>query len=226
MIKKAIIFDSGTIINFSMNSLLDTLTKLKEIFKGKFLITEDVIYETIKRPLNIKRFELGALRIQALLKKKILELPSEVDIKEPEIEKRTRELLKLANNTFMRKNKSVHLIDRGEASCLALSEILNKKGIKNIISIDERTTRMLCENPENLQKLLEIKLHTKIKVKRENLQEFKKFKFIRSCELAYIAYKNRLIDLENGSVLDALLYAVKYKGCSVSREEIEEMKRL
>lgn len=226
MTKKALIFDSGTIINFSMNSLLDVLAKLKDLFQGEFLITEAVRYETIKRPLNIKKFELGALRIQTLLRKKIIELPSSLNIRDSEIEKRTIELLKLSNHTFIARNRYLHLIDKGEASCLALSEILTRKGIKNIITIDERTTRMLCEKPENLQKLLETKLHTKVKVKKENLPEFRKFRFIRSCELAYLAYKNNLVDLENGKVLDALLYAVKYKGCSVSRDEIEEMKRI
>jgi len=92
--------------------------------------------------------------------------------------------------------------------------------------MDERTTRMLCEKPENLQKLLENKLHTKIKSKKENFPSFSQFKIIRSCELMHIAYKNKLIELKNGNVLDALLYAVKYKGCSVSRNEIEALKNL
>ena len=42
----------------------------------------------------------------------------------------------------------------------------------------------------------------------------------------YLAHKNKLVELENGNVLDALLYAVKYKGCSVSRNEIEALKNL
>jgi len=226
MKQKALIFDSSTLINLSMNGLLDVFSKLKETFNGKFLITEDVKYETIKRPLNIKKYKLGALRIQDLLNKKIIELPSSLGIDHSQIEQRTRELLKVSNHTFIAKNNYLHLIDRGEAACLALSELLNKKGIKNLLVIDERTTRMLCEKPENLQKLLETKLHTKVKIKKENFPEFSKFKVIRSCELVYIAYKNKLVDLKNGNVLDALLYAVKYKGCSVSREEIEEMKKL
>ncbi len=226
MKRKAIIFDASTLINFSMNGLLDVLSKLRKIFNGKFLITKSVEYEIIKRPLKIKKYELGALRIRAILRKKILELPSSFGIKDYEVEKRTKELLKLANHTFIVKNRYLHLIDLGEASCLALSEILTRKGIKNVISIDERTTRMLCEKPENLHKLLETKLHTKIIAKRENFSEFAKFEIIRSCELAYIAYKNNLVDLKDQNLLDALLYAVKYKGCSVSRNEIEEMKRL
>lgn len=223
---KALIFDAGTLINFSMNSLLPLLANLKQIFNGKFLITEEVRYETIKRPLNIKKFKLGALRINELLRDKVIGLPSSLGIKDFEIQERARQLLRVSNRTFIAENSYLHLIDKGEAACLVLSEILTKKGVKNLIVIDERTTRMLCENPENLQKLLETKLHTTIRARKENFPIFKKFKIIRSTELAYIAYKNGLVKLKNGNILDALLYAIKFKGCSVSRNEIEEMKRM
>lgn len=223
---KALIFDSSTLINFTMNGLLDVFIKLKKEFDGKFLITENVEYETIKRPLKIKKFELGALRIKSLLDNKIIELPISIDIKNSQIEELTKDILKVANHTFIVKDSYIHLIDDGEASSLALSEILDKKGIKNMIVMDERTTRMLIEKPENLHKLLESKMHMRIKAREENFSLFSKFKIIRSCELAYIAYKKQLIELKNDEVLDALLYAVKYKGCSVSRSELEEMKRM
>jgi hypothetical protein len=224
--KKAIIFDAGTIINFSMNSLMELFADLKNIFDGSFLITEDVESEVVKRPLRVKKFELSALRVQQLIKDNILELPYSCGVRRQEIEKRTQEFLDIANRTFIAGNKYLHLIDLGEASCLALSEILSRKGVDNVIAIDERTTRMLCENPENLRMLLESKLHTKIKAKAQNFPEFKNFRIIRSTELAYIAYKNNLVNFGNGSLLDALLYAIKYKGCSVSVDEIEQLKRL
>ena len=223
---KALIFDASTLINLSMNGLLDVLEALKKIFNGKFLITEAVEYETIAHPLQIKKFELGALKIKQLLNKKILELPSSLGIKNSEIDERTKEILNTSNNILIAKDSYLHLIDNGEASCLALSELLTEKGIKNVIAVDERTTRMLCEKPENLRMLMENKLHTKIKAKKENFPQFLKFRIIRSTELMYLAYRNKLIELEDRNVLDALLYAVKYKGCSVSRNEIEEMKNL
>lgn len=227
MTKKTLIFDSGSIINFSMNGLLDFFSRLKREFDGEFLVTEDVEYEIIKRPLQIKKFELGAMRIKRLLDEKVIELPSCVGVKSSEINEKIKQVLFMANHTFFSEGKNLHLIDRGEASCLALSEILTKKGIKNLIVIDERTTRMLCEKPENLKRLLEIKLHTKIKAKEEYFPYFEKFRFIRSCELAYIGYKKDLVELRaDGNILDALLYALKYRGCSISRNEIEHMKRL
>lgn len=222
---KILIFDSSTLINFSLNGLTDLLVKLKKNFRGKFIITKAVKYETIDRPLKVKRFELGALKTNKLLKEKILEMPSSINISEEEIENKTREILKQANRAFFTRNEFMHIIDRGETSCLALSLILTDRKIENIIAVDERTTRMLGEKPGNLRKLFEKKLHTNVQLKKD-FSFLKNIKFIRSSELVYIAYKKGLVDLENGNILDALLYATKFKGCAISREEIEEMKKI
>jgi len=223
---KAIIFDASTLISLSMNGLLEELIKLKHIFKGHFIITKDVKREIIDKPITIKKFELEALRLKKLLEEKILEMPSILKVDEKVLFKDGKTLKQIANTTFYGRNKDIHLIDLGEASCLALSKILEKKGIRNVVAVDERTTRMLGEKPENLHKLFEKKLHTKIITKKENYKFFKGFTFIRSSELMYVAYKKGLINLKNRAVLDALLYAVKYKGCSISGTEIEEIKKL
>ena len=78
--KKAIIFDAGTLISLSMNGLLDELQRLKEIFNGDFLITEQVKYEIIDKPLSIKAFELEALKVQQLLEKGILKISNSYGI--------------------------------------------------------------------------------------------------------------------------------------------------
>ena len=221
--EKAIVFDSGTLISFSMNGVTDILEKLKGIFNGKFIITSDVKREVIDRPLQIKKFSLEALKIKQLLDKKVLEMPLSVGLNDREVAKRTNEMLNRANATYRDKNRDIHIIDSGEASCLAVSQMLNEKGVNNVIAIDERTTRMLGEKPENLGKLLEKRLHVKINPDRKNYNFFKELKFIRSAELVYVAYKKGLIDLKNGDVLDALLYAMKFKGCAISGDEIREI---
>ncbi|MBW2992561.1 hypothetical protein KY345_05060, partial [Candidatus Woesearchaeota archaeon] len=147
-------------------------------------------------------------------------------VDENELDKKTQEVRETANNTFFSKGKAIKMIDSGEASCLALSRILNEKKINNVVAVDERTLRMLGEKPENLQKLLQGKLHTNITYNKENFKFFKGFKFIRSAELIYVAYKKGLIKLKDPLVLDALLWAVKFKGCSISKDEIDEIKRL
>jgi len=224
---KTIIFDSSSLISLSMNGLYEELKKLKKIFNGKFLVTKEVKVEIIDRPLNIKSFELEALKLKELLDEKILEMPSALGINENEITEETKKMINIANNTFFEGGKQIHLIDAGEASCLALSRILNTKNINNVISIDERTTRMLVEKPKNLEKLLSKKLHSKINFRKENLEYFRGFRIIRSAELVYVAYKKSLVELKDRkNVLDALLWAVKFKGCAISTEEINEIERI
>ena len=223
---KALIFDSGALISLSMSSLIEELRGLKKIFDGKFIITKEVKGEVVDRPLNIKRFELEAMRTQQLINDGVLEMPSSMKINDSEIAGKTYEFLNIANNVFETRKRPVHLIDVGEASCLALSKILSERGIENIIAIDERTTRMLGEKPENLKKLMESKLHMPIFEKKENYKFFKDFRFVRSTELIYVAYKKGIIRMKNKNVLDALLYALKFKGTAISDDEIREIERI
>ena len=219
---KYLIFDSGPIINFAMNGLLPLLIKLKKEFKGDFLITKEVKEEIIDRPLTIKRFELEALQIKALYNKGVIKLADITQEQVDELRNKRVELMNIANSTFKSKGKAIHLLDKGECAVLALSLLLNNAPIV----IDERTTRIICENPENLRKLLQKKFHSSIQANKENYSLFKGFKIIRSVELAYIAIKKKLPELKDSKTLEAMLYGLKYRGCSVSEEEIQEVKRL
>jgi hypothetical protein len=223
---KIIIFDASTLITFAMNGLFEEFRNLKKIFNGKFIITSQIKREIIDKPLTIKRFELEALRLKQFLDEKILELPSSLNIDEKEILEETNLIMDKSNTLFNEKDKKIHLIDLGEASALALSKILTKQNLENVLAVDERTTRMLCEKPEDLKKIFQKKLHTKIDVKKEDYKFFKGFQFIRSAELVYVIYKKKLTNLKNPLVLDALLYAVKFKGCSISEDEIQEIKKI
>ena len=225
--EKILIFDSGSLINFTMNGLSYLLPELKKLFGGRFIITKEVKYEVVDKPSQIKKFQLAALKLKELYDIKVLELPNTIPgINIPQLDKLSKKILNLANSTFYSDSKRINLIHKGEASCLALSELLNEKKIKNAIVIDERTTRMLGESPEKLRKILEKKLEIKIKINEVNYNIFKDITFIRSAELYYIAYKKELIKLKNGNVLEALLYASKYKGCAISFDEINEIKKL
>ena len=226
MTQKVLIFDSGALISLAMSGLIGEIRNLKKIFDGKFMITQSVKGEVIDKPMTIKRFELEAMMIQQLLDDKILEMPSSLNINEREVREGTQKILDISNNIFYTRKRPVHLIDVGEASCLALSKILNDKTIENIIAIDERTTRMLGEKPENLKKLMESKLHMPVFDKNADYKFFKGFKFIRSTELIYVAYKKNLISIKNKNLLDALLYALKFSGAAISDDEIAEIKRI
>ena len=224
MIQKILIFDSGSLISLSINGLLEELKKLKKIFNGEFIITKEVKKEVVDNPIKIKMYELEALKIQNLIDEGCLNMPNKIGITDKEITNLMFKLMNFANTMFIGNRNEIQLIQQGETSCLALSKILNEKKIKNVLVVDERTTRMLVEKPENLKELLEKKMHTNVKLKESNFKEFNGFKIIRSTELIYIAYKKGLINLRGKEVLDALLYALKFKGCAISSEEIEEIK--
>lgn len=227
MTEQVLIFDASSLISLAMNGLLPELKELRKIFPGKFIIPEEVKYEAIDRPMNIKRFELEALKLNSLFEEKILELPDAVGVDQNKISEETKKLLDIANNTFFEKGqKEIKIIDLGETACLALSKELTKKGIKNVLLIDERTTRLLSEKPENLKKLLQKKLHVRVDIKKNNLEHFRGMRIVRSAELIYIAYKKGVVRIKNKKILDALLYALKFKGCAISSEEIERIKKL
>ncbi|MFA4952734.1 MAG: hypothetical protein WC584_00770 [Candidatus Pacearchaeota archaeon] len=224
---KAIIFDSGTLISLSMSGLLDSIRDLKRIFNGHFLITKDVKEEIIDKPLTIKKFELEALRIKQLLDDGVLESSDVMKISKEEIDAEKNKFINIANATFYARGKEIHIIDFGEASCLALSKILSEKKIENVIAVDERTTRLLGEKPDNIKKIMGNKLHTNINSNKENYKLFQGFKFIRSTELIYVAYKKGFINIKDGTtVLDALLYALMFSGCSISSTEINDIKKM
>ncbi|HLD38663.1 MAG TPA: hypothetical protein VJA20_04440 [Candidatus Nanoarchaeia archaeon] len=226
MTQKVLIFDSGSLISLSINGLLEELKKLKKIFNGEFIITKEVKKEVVDNPIKIKMYELEALKIQNLIDEGCLNMPDKIGITDKEITNLMFKLMNFANTMFIGNRNEIQLIQQGETSCLALSKILNEKKIKNVLVVDERTTRMLVEKPENLKELLEKKMHTNVKLKESNFKEFNGFKIIRSTELIYIAYKKGLINLRGKEVLDALLYALKFKGCAISSEEIEEIKNI
>jgi len=153
-------------------------------------------------------------------------MPSAFGVDEKAISTKTQEILDTANSMYKDRKGYIHLLDLGEASCLALAKALNEKKIDNVLAVDERTTRMLCEKPDNLKKLLQKKLHTSIKYDKAKAKEFQGFKIIRSVELIYVAYKKGLTKLKGKQALDALLFALKFKGCSVSYDEIGQIEKL
>ena len=220
---KYLIFDSGPLINFSMNGLLPLLRKLRKNFNGEFLITKEVKKEVIDYPSTIKRFELGALELKELFDDKVIKHADISNEQVDELRRKREEIMGIANSTFQANGKSIHILDKGECAALALAVILKKPCV---IIVDERTTRMLCENPENLRKLFEKKLHTSVRANKKNYYFFKDFRIIRSTELIYIAHKKKLIELRDPQAYEAMLWGVKYHGCSVSEEEINEMKNL
>lgn len=223
---KLLIFDSGPLINLSMNGLLPLLEKLKANFKGKFLITSPVQLEVCERPSHIPQFEWGALSIENLIEKGILESPSAIKVNLQELQARTKEATNCANNSFRADNHWITIVSEAEMSCIALAQIAKKQGHDPLLVIDERTARLLCEAPENIERLMASKLHRPVAMERRCATEFKNLACIRSSELVYVAYKKGLLSLKNPKTLEALIYATKFKGAAISWEEINVLKKL
>lgn len=231
--KKIIVFDAGPVISLTLNNLLWVLEDLKKYFNGNFYVPMAVKHELIDKPLKTKKFKFEALQIIPLISNGTFEI-----IHNDFIVSKTRYLVDLANRCFKAKGNYIQIIQDGEME--AVSTALYFKS--ETIVVDERITRMLIENPKDVKRTLERRLHTKIYVDKKNLNTFheivKHIKVIRSIELVTIAYelgildkymddKQKLMvkDVEN-VLLEGVLWAVKLNGCSVSENEIKDIIKL
>lgn len=231
--KKIIVFDAGPVISLTLNNLLWVLEDLKKYFNGNFYVPMAVKHELIDKPLKTKKFKFEALQIIPLISNGTFEI-----IHNDFIVSKTRYLVDLANRCFKAKGNYIQIIQDGEME--AVSTALYFKS--DTIVVDERITRMLIENPKDVKRTLERRLHTQIHVDKKNLNTFheivKHIKVIRSIELVTIAYelgildkfmdhKQKLMvnDVEN-VLLEGVLWAVKLNGCSVSENEIKDIIKL
>ncbi len=215
-----IVFDAGVLIGFSETCLLSLFKTLKENI-GEFIVTKGVKAECIDRVKNNMRFKLSAFRIQDQLDNfvfKVQDGSEELDIK-------TKRILQLTNSLFTINNRPLKLVDFGEAESLAMLGLCKA----SCLAIEERTTRMIVENPHALLKILKKKHHNKNILFLENkylkfLEEIGTVKCIRSVDLIAYAYENRLLPsfMLEKQYIKSMLYSLKFNGCSVSFNEIED----
>jgi hypothetical protein len=225
---KTIIFDTGPIISLAMNNLLWTLEPLKKSSNANFYITPSVKKELVDIPLyRTKRFMFEALQVLHYIENKTLEV-----IDSYEIKKQTSELLSLANNCFNAFGRNMKILHEAEISAIAL--YIQKNA--DAFVVDEKTARLIIENPDKLHNILRHTLHTKVEKNNESLRELKKIskniKMIRSVELAAIVYEKGLLNKylpetqPKKLLLESVLWGVKLHGCSVSKREIEQIVKM
>lgn len=204
------------------DSCFITLFKhLKEREKISFIIPESVYYESVERPLKIKRFELNAVRIKNAVDNGFLEIAKTT----LEIKNMMNELSTVTADLCKADGRKITLINKGEAETLALMKEINSK----ILLIDERTTRMIIEEPQNLMSFLQHRHKCKITLNKGRMDEFKNFftniNVIRSVELIALAYDDGAFEMQmekSKQALEAALFAAKYAGCAVSAKEIKD----
>jgi len=225
---KHIVFDAGPVISLSTNNLLWILEVLSKECSCKFAIPEGVKQELIDVPLNSKRFKFSAIQVLRQLEKGTFKVVSVGLLK-----KKTQELMDIANKCFIGRNNYIKILHEGEVESLVAYLKLNA----SLLIIDERTTRVLIEDPFSLKSYLERKLHTRVETNKKNIKKLqsllKDIKIVRSAELITYAYERGLLDdyLPNliGSrelLLDSLLWGLKLNGCAISSDEIERIKAI
>jgi predicted nucleic acid-binding protein len=217
-----IIVDSSTIICISEKCLTPVLSDFVKKNNIELIMPSSVYDESVKKPLNIKRFELNALRIKKMISDGIISVAE----KDNELMNKTKEILSLANTVFWTKKYPFELLHLGEAEAIALA----KKTGALFVGVDERTARMLIESPKRLKVIIEKRNNFELEIDKTALNNLKRIteniSFIRSTELMALAFKqglfcNQLIN--EFQSLKATLYALKFAGCAISSKEIEDL---
>src|SRR3989338_5290953 len=223
---KSLVFDTGPIITLTMNNILWLLEPLKRMSKANFYITDLVKEELVDNPLSkTKRFKFEALQVLQHIENGTLEVVSNRNIKG-----QTSRLISAANSCFKAFGHTINLVHDAEMSAISL--YLKKNA--NAFVVDEKTTRLLIENPKKLHHILRHNLHTNVEINRNSMKEFHKMtksvRMIRSVELVTIAYEKGLLDRyvpkktsSRRELLESVLWGVKLNGSAVTRKEIEQI---
>jgi len=215
--------DSGSLISLSTSCLFDIIKELSNL-GIRFVVSTSVVEESVSYPLKVKRFELNALRISRGISDGWLHT---MKLDESSLAMK-KQIMEHANRSYYSKHGPITILQEGEAEIMALAYVLNANGIVT----DERTMRMLIEDPYGLKDLLQMRRGEKIKINPEVAEFFrKKFKdivVVRSAELIALSYEKGILQKIVGDVpnlLEGALYSLKYAGCSLSSEEIERFLR-
>lgn len=204
----------------AMSCTLEPFAKLQKDFGGDFAITPTVKAETIDKALRTLKFKYEGYRLNAMLKNGTLKL-----YPENKYSSEINELKDLMNKTFFAWGKPMTIVHPGEISALVVAL---EQGA-DAYAVDERTTRLLIESPEEVANLMGSKLHTSINVDKNNLKELKKkltgLPVIRSTELALAAYKKGYFPGKGKDILEGVLWALKLNGCAITKREINSYLR-
>ncbi|HLC58367.1 MAG TPA: hypothetical protein VJI68_00750 [Candidatus Nanoarchaeia archaeon] len=217
---RSIVFDTGPIITLATNDLLFVLPELKKKFNGDFFIADSVRMELVDRPHESRMFKLESIMVDKLISDGIIKVHEKLNVES---------LLSDVNKIYSVNGTPLHILDRAEIEALSLALKLQAE----VYVLDERTLRMLIEDPKALRKILERKLHRDVDFNKKLADEFlnivRGIKVVRSSELMVVAYElgllNHFINARHDSAdfLDALLWGLRLRGCGISTQEIDRI---
>jgi hypothetical protein len=217
---RKIVFDSSTLISLSDKCLMNVMGRMARAEGVEFIVSQSVLDETVLYPIKIRKFELNAVRISNAIDRKWLSIVQSSATTKRNVEK----IESIAENLCMADNRPMKIVHRGEIETLAVAKEIGA----DAIAMDERTTRMLMEEPSALKDVLQNRLQKKIRLNSQAAREFREFvgdiPVVRSVELIALSYERNYFGEElphNKTALEAALFAAKYSGCAVSGEEIK-----
>ncbi len=217
--RKKIVLDSSSLISISDNCFIKVMKHLAQKENISFIIPESVYMESVQTPARIKRFELNAIRIRDAVEEGYIKVMKTTPAMRQRMERLERETFDLCECD----GEKVRLLHLGESETLALIKEINA----DVLAIDERTTRMLIEEPQNIVPFLQRRHEGRVSINRAALDSFRAeyggIKIVRSVELIALSYDDGTFGEEihrTRQALEAALYAVKFAGCAVSFNEI------
>lgn len=218
---KEVVCDSSSLISLGDNCALNVIPFFTEEYNVNFVIPKSVKKEIVKKPYKTKRFKLKAIRMKQMIEKGYLEV-----MKSDMTKDYSKRFSKLANSLLNSGGHEIEIIHEGEIETIALLKYL---GTNNLL-IDERTTRLLIENISMLRDYINSQSGKKIDVDKEKKRkikiETKDINVMRSSELIALAYEKNYFGRKSKDLLEASLYGLKFAGCSIRNEEIDDYLKL
>ena len=222
----AIVCDSSSLISLAETCNIAALAFLRERSQARFVIPPSVHREIITCPINIPHLEFSAVRLNKLVVDGIVSVVSS-----PQLAASTREILYLANSVFRLDGRPLEIVHAGEAECLAAYSSANASAL----AIDEKTTRLLVEDPEKLYSVIrEEHAHAgNLWIDKPSLERFRQrtagMQVLRSSELLASAALKGFFS-EYGDFADqafhAGVFALRRAGCSLTGGEISEYRNV
>jgi hypothetical protein len=203
---------------------------MKEFFNGDFYLPKAVESELIEKPLKSKKFKFEALQVARTIKQNVWTIAES-----PKISLLAEELMNLANHTFRAKGNWLNIVHYAEMEVIATAVIMNSQAVV----IDERTTKLLIEDPQYAARVLERKTGSRVFVDKQSVEKLQKWtkniKVLRSAEFVMMAYEKGVLNeyvLDGNdlgakdtrkTLVESLLWGLKLRGCAISRQELNEI---
>ncbi len=221
-----VVVDSSSIISCSMNCVMWIFDELKE--KGfQFVVPKAVEKEVIYSGLETQKFKFESIRVMRHF------ITKSFTVVEDHYAGMTSTLLNYANSSFRIKNQNLKILQEADAQVAALAKEINADAILT----DERTLRLLIESPDSLQGLMQHRLHADVQVNQNSVHEFKRHvgdvPVFRSADLVAYAISVGIFDEmiettkiydknSRKDVIEGALSALRFSGCGISFEEIND----